>query len=163
MNMRLLMLLATSLLLADDRNIDFDKELNFTTFRTYSLRKGVIKAQGPDLDSSIVKGRIDAAIRAQFAAKGMEEGERPDLIVTWHLGAANKREVQSWSNGRGWGTHHTSYNYTQGTLVIDMTSRATGQLAWRGIYRDDESSAAKVSKKVERSVKELLDKYPPKR
>ena len=144
--MRHLLLFAASLLVADDRNIDFDKATDFEKFRTYSLRRGVINARGPDLDSPIVNCRVDAAIRAQFAAKAMEEGSPPDLVVTWHLGAANKREVQSWPRGRyGMGTGHSRYNYTQGTLVIDMTDAATNQLVWRGIYRDDESSPAKVA------------------
>lgn len=162
--MRLLFMLVGTLLLADDRNIDFDKEANFTSFRTYSLRKGTINARGPELDSPILKRRIDAAIRSQFAFKGMEDGARPDLIITWRLGAANKRQVQSWPTGRrGFGTRHTTYNFTEGTLVIDMVEAATKQLVWRGIYRDDEDNAAKISKKIEKDIKELFDKYPPKK
>ncbi len=160
----ILLALSASSLSADDRNIDFDKQVDFTRFRTYSLRRGNITAKGPDLNTSIVKNRIDAAIRSQFSAKAFEESTRPDLIVNWSLGAVNKRQVQSWPTGRfGRGTRYSSYRFTEGTLVLDFIDQSTKQLVWRGIYRDDESNSGKLSKKLENDVKALFEKFPPKK
>lgn len=156
--------LNAGLLWADDRNVDFDKDADFAKYRTYALRGGKNTTQSPDLNSSIVNKRIDEALRTQFAAKGMEEGQRPDLLVTWRFGAANKRQVQSWPAGRyGWGRSYSTYDFTEGTLVVDLTDRVSKELVWRGVYRDDESNAKSIAKKLDKDVRELFEKYPPKK
>jgi hypothetical protein len=156
--------MSVGLLWADDRNVDFDRDADFTKYRTYALRGGRNTTKSPDLNSPIVNKRIEEALRTQFAAKGMEEGQRPDLLVTWRFGSANKRQVQSWPAGRrGWGRTYSSYTFTEGTLVVDLTDRETKELVWRGIYRDDESNAKNIAKKIDNDVKELFEKYPPKK
>lgn len=162
--LQLCFVVSAGLMWADERNVDFDKETDFSKYRTYSLRGGKNTSKDPELNSPIVNKRIEEALRAQFAAKGMEEGQRPDLLVSWRFGAANKRQVQSWPAGRrGWGRQYSSYSFTEGTLVVDLTDRVTKELVWRGVYRDDESNAKNIAKKIDNDVKELFEKYPPKK
>ena len=39
----------------------------------------------------------------------------------------------------------------------------TKKLVWRWVYRDDESKAKNIAKKIDNEVKELFEKYPPKK
>ena len=80
-------------LLADDKNTEFDPKTDFSKFKTFTLRNGQIEAQAPELNSPLVKKKIEDAIRSQLTAKGLMEVEgRPDLVVNFRLGAANRRE-----------------------------------------------------------------------
>ena len=37
------------------------------------------------------------------------------------------------------------------------------ELVWRGVYRDDESNAGKISEKLPDDIKKLFSDYPPKK
>jgi hypothetical protein len=52
--------------------------------------------------------------------------------------------------------------YTEGTLVIDLRDGTTRALVWRGIAREDKSSASKIQGKLDDMVKKSIGKYPPK-
>lgn len=149
--------------LASDKHVDFDQSVDFSRYRTYSLKRGTNTARPPELNNAIVSGKIDNSIRQQLNTKNLEESKRPDLFIEWHFGAATKKQVFSWPTGRyGLGTHRTTSFSTEGTLVIDFVDAATKELIWRGVNRDDKSKPAELSRRIEKDVKELLDRYPPK-
>jgi hypothetical protein len=150
---------------ADEHNVDFDPQADFSLFRTFSLGRGTIKSNMPELNDELVKKKIDEAVRNELTKKGLIEkapGDRPmsDLLVTYHLGSANRREVQTWIGPYG-GAHRSVYHFTQGTLVVDLLKRPSRELMWRGIYRDDEKKPAKLSSNLPKNVQKLFEKYPP--
>jgi hypothetical protein len=51
----------------------------------------------------------------------------------------------------------------EGTLVIDVTTTASGKLVWHGVYQRVEDNATKLSKKLPDDAKKLLSDYPPKK
>jgi hypothetical protein len=53
--------------------------------------------------------------------------------------------------------------FSEGTLVVDVLRRAGRELVWRGIYRDDEGNASKISSNLPRDVEKLFEKYPLKK
>jgi hypothetical protein len=56
--------------------------------------------------------------------------------------------------------------YPVGTLVIDVTAVATKQVVWRGVARkklDVNSSGVKRRTEIEKAIRELLKKFPPKK
>jgi hypothetical protein len=78
--------LITSAIFADNRDVDHDPQADFSKFKTFTLREGTIAAKAPDLNSPLVRKKIDEAIRTQFAAKGLREVQnQADLIVTYRL------------------------------------------------------------------------------
>ena len=150
---------------ADDRNVDFDPQADFSQFRTFSLGRGVIKSGMPELNDQLVKKKIDEALRTELAKKGLTEkplNENPksDLLVVYHMGSANKREMQTWVGPYG-GVHRSAYRFTEGTLIVDLLKRPSRELMWRGIYRDDEKKPAKLSSNLPKNVQKLFEKYPP--
>jgi len=59
-------------------NSDYDKNVNFSQYKTYAFHKsGIDKAEISDLD----KKRILRAIDNQLATKGFTKSESPDLLV----------------------------------------------------------------------------------
>ena len=159
--MLLVMLVGT--VAADERQVDFDQQTDFSQYKTFMIGAGRITTNKPELKTPIVKERMESAIRSQLQQKGLREvSSQPDLIVNYSLGAANRAEAQTWIGPRGRRRFAGVNRFTEGTLIIDLRDRPGRQLVWRGIYRDDESDAAKVSRKLPDDIRKLFDKYPKK-
>jgi len=152
-------------LLADNHDIEFDNQVDFSKFKTFTIREGQITSKQPELNSTLVRKKIEEAVRSQLKSKHLEETDnRPDLFVTYRLGATGGRKVQAFPVGpRGLGTRRRTVRFTEGTLVIDLRDGGSRSLVWRGVYRDDESTAAKISEKLPEDVKKLFSEYPPKK
>ena len=79
--------LITPAIFADNRDVDHDPQADFSKFKTFTLREGTIAVKAPDLNSPLVRKKIDEAIRTQLAAKGLREVQnQADLLVTYRLG-----------------------------------------------------------------------------
>lgn len=164
MTLAMAIALLSAPLFADEKDIDFDQQSDFSKFQTFTIRQGQITAKSPELNSPLVRKKIEDSIRAQLIAKGLHEANRPDLVVNFRFGAANKRQVESFPAGRwGRGRRLETFRFTEGTLVVNLMDTEGRELVWRGIYRDDESSAAKISNKLPDDIKKLFSDYPPKK
>jgi hypothetical protein len=149
----------------DQKDTDFDPQTNFLKFKTFTLRQGQIEAKSPELNSPLVKKKIEESLRTQLTAKGLTEVQnRPDLVVNFRFGAADKRQVESFPAGR-WGRRRRveTFRFTEGTLVVNLMDTEGRDLVWRGIYRDDESNPAKISNKLPDDIKKLFSDFPPKK
>jgi hypothetical protein len=152
-------------LVADQKDTDFDPATDFLKFKTFMIRQGQVVAKSPELDSLLVRKKIEDSIRSQLLAKGLKEVEsRPDLAVNFRFGAADKRQVESFPAGR-WGLRRRveTFRFTEGTLVVNLTDTEGRDLVWRGIYRDDESNPAKISNRLPDDIKKLFSDFPPKK
>ena len=77
---------------------DYDKEVNFSSYKSYAFYKtGIDKAQISDLD----KKRILRAIESEMAAKGFVKSENPDVLVS--IFTKEREQVDVYSNNFGWG------------------------------------------------------------
>jgi uncharacterized protein DUF4136 len=149
----------------DHKDTDFDPKTDFLKFKTFTLRQGQVEAKSPELNSPLVRKKIEESLRAQLTAKGLTEVQnRPDLVVNFRFGAADKRQVESFPAGR-WGRRRRveTFRFTEGTLVVNLMDTDGRELVWRGIYRDDESNPAKISNKLPDDVKKLFSDFPPKK
>jgi uncharacterized protein DUF4136 len=150
---------------ADQKDTDFDPQTDFLKFKTFTLRQAQIDAKAPELNSPLVRKKIEDAIRAQLTAKGLTEVQnRPDLVVNFRFGSANRRQVESFPAGR-WGRARRieTFRFTEGTLIVNLMETEGRELVWRGIYRDDESNPGKISNKLPDDVKKLFSDFPPKK
>lgn len=152
-------------LFADDKDIEFDQQADFSKFKTFTIREGQIAAKSPELNSPLVRKKIEDSIRAQLVAKGLREvPNRSDLVVNFRFGSADKRQVESFPAGRwGRGRRLETFRFTEGTIVVNLADTEGRELVWRGVYRDDESNAGKISDKLPGDIKKLFSDYPPKK
>jgi len=162
------LLLVPMVLLAQKTSFDYDKTANFSTLKTYALKDGK-KVGDPLIDK-----RIEAAIEAELAAKGLTPAaSAPDLSVTYHVAFDKKQDITAYSTGGagyyrwggGWGTTDVRVNeILMGTLVVDIADAKKNELVWRGIgvkEVDVQAKADKRDKNINSAVKKILKNFPP--
>ena len=163
----LLLLLVSSVGFAQKVNTEFDEAADFSTYKTFAWRQGRITSRHPALDNTLVEKKVRNLIEAQLTAKGLREVElagNPQLVVSYVLGAANRREVDTVPAGwRGLRTRRVVRKTTQGTLTIDLRDRARKELVWRSICTDTASDPSKFEKRLDSDVKKAFEKFPPKK
>jgi hypothetical protein len=157
-------LLAAMAAFAQNVTVEFDPGVDFSKYKTFAIRDGQLNSKNPVLNSELVKKQIEADIARDLTAKGLVVAQGPsDLNVRYHFGSARGAEVERYPAGwRGLGTRVVRVPYTEGTLVIDLRDGTTRALVWRGIAREDKSSASKIQGKLDDMVKKSIGKYPPK-
>ena len=168
--------LVPALAMAQKTSYDYDKTMDFTTFKTYALKDGT-KVGQPLIDDRIVN-----AIEAELAAKGLTKSDAsPDVFVVYHMAFDKQKDISTYSSGYGGGYGAYGWGYgggwaggtttTQvrdiliGTLVIDMADAKKNQVAWRGMGVKEVKTEAKPEKRdksINDAVKKIFKNYPPK-
>lgn len=151
---------------------DYDKSVNFTTYKTFAFYKPAIdKAEISDLD----KKRILAAIEKELIAQGFTKSENPDFLVGIFTKSREKVNVNQNNFGWGWGWGWNPWmwgggmnnvnvtQYTEGTLFIDFVDKAKKELIWQGVGSGALrlESVEKKEKRINEFVKEIISKFPP--
>ena len=165
MGILLLGLLAAHGVFAQKITVEFDRDIDFSKYKTFAIRDGQLNSRSPALNSELVKKRIESDIERALTAKGLElTTGRADLNVGYRFGALKKIELERYPAGwYGLGTRIVRVPFAEGTLVIDLRDPTTRSLVWRGIASEEKSDATKIEGKLDDMVKKSFDKYPPKK
>ncbi len=178
-------LLAMTLLLAgavnafaQDVRYNFDKQANFSGFRTYKW----VTLKGAQVPNELVDLQIKAAVDAELATKGLTrtDAETADLLIGYQTAVNTEKEYTSfdtgWGYGPGWygggwyggggmstttGTTSTIYI---GQLAVDMYHSPAKALVWRGVASktlDAKAKPDKQQKNLAKAVTKLFKNYPP--
>ena len=175
-----ILLLGLTPVLAQDVRYDFDKEKDFSKYKTYKW----VPIKGADQPDELTTKNIKASIDAELATKGMTKTESDDanLYVGFQTAIGTEKEFTSynsgWGYGGGWGggwyghggmASTTTYGSTStvyvGTLDLSMYDPAQKQLVWRGSVSktlDPKAKPEKKEKNINKAVAKLLKNYPPK-
>lgn len=160
-----------------DIKYDYDVDSNFSAYRTYAwipqqIDEGRVNATTAVQRNTLLDNRIRSAVDATLATKGLTADEQnPDLLVVYHTGMQNKVDVTDWGysySGSYWGWAGRDidvYNYTEGTLLVDLVDAKTKQLAWRGSATgvvDPGRSPEEVQERINDVVAQIFANYPPK-
>jgi len=152
--------------LAQKVTVEFDQAADFTKYRTFAIRAGVLHSKNPALNSELVRKKINADIANDLTAKGLtllEEGPS-DLNVRYTLGSARRVETEAYPAGwYGLGTRIVRVPYAEGTLVLDLRDPSTRSLVWRAISTVEKGNANDLAGKLDDMVRKSIDKYPPKK
>ena len=146
---------------------DYDHNVNFGQYKTYSWEK--IQTQDP-----LVVDRIKAAVNSTLAAKGwtevpsggdvevfaVETTRNQQTLDTFYNGFGGGRR---WGFGGGFGNATTTVEtYKVGTLVIDLFDAKTEKLIWRSSSSDTLSNNAdKNTKNLDKGVNKMFKHFPP--
>lgn len=161
---------------------DYDKSVNFDTFKTYAFfKEGIDKDKINDID----KKRILNAIDENLSAKGfVKTASNPDFLVNIFTKAQKQINVNTTNNfyspfgygyygyyGMGYGPYMGSMGNTtsvststEGTLYIDILDTKKKTLVWQGTAAGVINPGAKSLKKeelVQKYVAEILANFPP--
>jgi hypothetical protein len=160
-----------------DIKYDYDLDSNFAAYRTYAWIPQQIDAGGTSANvamqrNTLLDKRVREAVDANLAAKGLTKNEEtPDLRVVYHTGMQNKVDVTDWvysyaGSYWGWaGRDIDVYNYTEGTLIVDLVKSDTKALTWRGSATgvvDPGRSPEQVQETINEVVAKIFENYPPK-
>lgn len=162
-----------------------DKTLNFATLKTWAWHPsgtGEVKlALTPQSDPERIKKIADpiivAAVEKEMAARGLTKvAEKADLLVTyWLLGTIGESSqkmgdfmgaVPEWGIPPFQGATQSMRAFPVGTLLLDMFAANGKDLAWRGAARaevDLDKKPAERKARLEGVIRELLQRYPPKK
>lgn len=152
---------------------DYDTSANFADFKTFNWLPISDSVQGSAAQAaqsnSLLTQRVQNAVNAQLAGKGLKKvTSNPDLLVTFHTGAQQQTDVEDIGYGypMGWGMGGVDvYQYTEGTLMVDLINASTKKLAWRGTVQDvvdpSDSTDDKI-KHINEAIAGMFSKYPPK-
>jgi Domain of unknown function (DUF4136) len=142
---------------AQDVKVDFDKDANFGTIKTFATKIGT------SWNNPLSEKRVIDEIEQTLTEKGWTKNEAsPDAIVVLHGATEKGKTLNTFYSGgyggygwRGWGAGGmgtattTESEYTVGTLVVDIFDAKSKQLLFRGTAQDE------LSDKVEKNVKKL--------
>jgi len=164
--------LASATLLADDHVVLFDEDVDFTAFRTFVVGGGRMKSERAELQFPAVMASLAESIRAGLKARVLKEAsDRPDLQVDFSvtgvdyaIGPFGRANVVSGGRGRrGAPSGGAAVDFTEATLVIDVTEVRTGTLIWRGVFHDTEKDAQKLAEALPKDAATLAAEYPPRK
>jgi hypothetical protein len=160
---------------------DFDPSVEFAAFSTFAFSGLTDRDQGGVLDNSLMRKRIEEMVGQQLTAKGLRQvglEDRSDLLVHFWVGVKDKQRVEStgtaggpyYYGGRyGWRAGYsgyysgvTTYEYQEGTLIVDLAESSKKELVWRativGTLRD---STEKNLEMANTGVAKAFEDYPP--
>jgi hypothetical protein len=162
---------------AQDVRYNFDKDTDFTRFKTYRWVQLKDAAKLDPLREKSIKESIDA----KLAQKGLTrtDADTADMLVGYQAGVGTEKQFTSYSTGWGYGggwyrggwygptgvttSGQTSTIYT-GQLALDMYDSKNHDLIWRGVVSktiDPEAKPDKQEKNLNKAVTKLLKNYPP--
>jgi len=175
-----LLMLGVSPAFAQDIRYDFDKDKDFSKYKSYKW----VPIKGAQLPDDLTTKKIVSAIDAELATKGLSktEDEKADLYIGIQTAIGTEKEFTSfntgWGSGPGWGggwygyggmSTSTTYGSTStvytGQLDLSMYDPIAKQLVWRGAASktlDPKAKPEKKEKNINKAVAKLLKNYPPK-
>jgi hypothetical protein len=171
-------LLLCGSVVSQDVRYNFDKNTDFSKFKTYKWVP-IKDAQQPN---DLVDKQIKDALDTELATKGLSktDSDSADLYIGYQTAIGQEKQFTSyssdWGYGPGWGrggwygspgggmtTGQTSTIYT-GQLALDMYDPKGHDLVWRGVASktiDTKAKPEKQTKNLAKAVKKLLKNYPP--
>jgi hypothetical protein len=168
-----------------DIAVDYDKAFSFAGLRTWDWHPdgaGEVKlAISAEDDPQRVAARVDPiivpAVERELSAKGFTRSrEGADLTVHYYvlgtIGQSAQVQGQFVAPVPEWGLPPFTASttalkvYPVGTLILDISSPSAGRIVWRGTARhevDLDTWNSERQKVLERAVRDLIEKFPPKK
>jgi hypothetical protein len=189
--MRLSLLLAVALLAAGCPTLqvssDFDPAADFSTLKTYDWMARAKTTGDPRIDNNtMLDARVKQAVDQQLTARGFSKvasGQQADFLVGYHVTLDKKTSVNvindtynyppGWYGGPMGGPYSNvppaqvyTYQYDEGTLLLDVVDAKSKKLLWRGTATDEvnfKGSPESRQEKVNDAVTKMLANFPPKK
>jgi hypothetical protein len=153
---------------------DYNKDVNFTGFKTYGWHEIERSIEMNDL----LINRVKEAVNRQLNFKGVRQvQENPDIFIAIHISTRQKLAVTDWgyATGSSWRRGYdygygsgygglSARNYDETILMIDMLDASENELVWRGTATDivdPDMSPDERTQKINHAVALIMEKFPP--
>ena len=154
-----------------DVSYDYDKDANFTSYKTYGYTQEALALGIGDLN----RDRLLKAIDAEMTSRGFTKSDSPDALVDLIVKAQERTQATATNTGGyygryGWGggMSTTTINYDQyvdGTLFVNFIDKSTEKMVWQGRATktlDESASPEKKETNIKNAVKMIFAKFPVK-
>ena len=153
---------------------DYDHKVDFSQYHSFGFFE---KLATDERYESLTTEYIKTAVIQEMKSRGYHFVEQnPDLLVNFNIKLKEKQKVQSapyaagyygyrWGYYGAWGGYNYNtytYEYTQGTMNIDLVDRARKQMVWEGVAigRVSEEDFANMEQTISKHVHEIFKKFP---
>ena len=176
------LLLSFSIGLGQKIIIDFDREHDFKSFKTYDWvvqeKLPILQAMPdtPDVDLEQLDKQIREGIDKELDKRGFQKSTsgEPDFLVSYIAVGELDLDVREYDSGTNspnvpyghWRPFYQTGNdvtlIRKGTLSIDIIDPEPNKLVWRGKATETFEKPKDLEKKLNKIVKNILKKFPPK-
>jgi hypothetical protein len=156
--------------------VDFEKQTDWTVYRTYSVERarpidddrGLARDEGFEAD---VDQRAQARLRERLTDKNLREAPagEADLNVRYYLTVREDIRSEDRPGHVRWlrvdirEIHYESY--TKGTVVVDVADRQQNLLVWHGAaeasVKTPEKQGDRLGSNLEKALDILMNQFPP--
>jgi hypothetical protein len=144
---------------------DYDRQVNFREYNTYSIAELKEDKNDPILGSSLNQKRFAQAMDAEMKARGyVKTNESPDLVVSFQTDSRNKQFTQNNNMGPWWwyGNNNTSTrSYEEDRVIVNLFDAKTKELVWQG-WATGELNNRKKERDVtfKEAIYRIMQEYP---
>lgn len=152
-----------------DVNVDYDESYDFSAQKTF-----VVNAEKKEGSNTLYIDRVVAALESDLESKNYTKvsKEEADLIFVFHTDITSKSDISTDYQSVGFGMYRfgggmmattTTYNYNEGTLIIDALSPKTKKIVWRGVGQTEvqkQKTPEDKRKYVNSIVTQIMAKFP---
>jgi len=162
---------------------DYDTTYSFAGKTRYAI---IVPEAIQSTRNDLLRNRIETALRAQLAARGMQEvdKEQAQIWVSYFATSEKQQDIQTWDHYNAFYGYARCYrcyypapmmttdvqviNYIEASLIIDIIDPASNMLKWRGSTRNkvttsvaDSMSVAERTERINNAVTAILQQFPP--
>ena len=152
-----------------DVDVDYDESFDFSSQKSFAIVPK--KADGAN---TLYIGRVVAALKQDLEQKGYKEvtQESADLVFVFHTDITSKSDIYTDYQRVGFGRYRygggmvattSTYNYDEGTLIIDALSPKTKNIVWRGTGQTEVTQQKTPEKKreyISSIITQIMAKFP---
>ena len=146
--------------------LEADKSVDFTQFKTYSWKSDDVVAEDPGMHARIV-WYVERELERKGLAKA-KDGGTGDLLVRY-FGKKRSDIVGTPSQGEtyvpGGATQQTTsvdlHKVVGGELLIELQQASAGKVVWKASTEYRTIDKQRIDAEVKSAVAKLLAKYPP--
>lgn len=156
-------------------NYDYDTNVDWAKYKTYAWLGSGGGADGDAAANPMSSGLIDQRIRSsvewEMEQRQIKPSDDADCFVVYHTGAQDKIQVTDWGYRYsdyywGYGGRQVDvYQYTEGTLVIDIIDAETKNMVWRGVGQgvidQTQRTPEEVQERIDGVVNKIMESFPP--
>ncbi len=149
---------------------DYDRELNIANYSTYSWQasKALEANQNPMYYNELNEKRIKAAVDNVLARKSYQLVDAdPELTLHYHIVVEDKTVFMMDPLGHQYSPYWmrdemNSYQYREGTLIIDLMDTKTNDLVWRGwaVAILEDLRPENIEKRLNKTIERIFEPLP---
>jgi hypothetical protein len=155
---------------------DYDKQADFTKYKTYKIADEVRQSGINQLDLD----RIIRAVEKELEARGFTKSDTPDALVDFHVKLQQQQTATATNHGAygmygGYGPYRYGFSpgfstttidvntYVEGTLFVNLVDTELQKIVWQGRGTktlDEHASAEKREANINKALSYIFQKYP---